>query len=227
MTMSHPRALIVADNPLSATAIRRVLREASMRDVIGFVDSNRPCGATVVELAPDVVIVDETLPHENVLARIAEIRAVLREAKIVVLSTAMDPVLLGQAIAAGADAAVCKRPDSLCLGALVREVAAGNVFHAFSSSPPAAPVAAPVPSRLTTRESEILRLVAAGASNGVIGRQLWITEQTVKFHLSNVYRKLGVANRTQASRYAFESGLLQLTTPQRIASRDVSVSVAA
>jgi DNA-binding NarL/FixJ family response regulator len=210
MTMSSPRALIVAENPLSATAIRRVLRDASMRDVIGFVDANRPCGAAVVELAPDIVIVDETRPYENVLARIAEIRAALREVKIVLLSTAMDPVLLGRAIAAGADAAVCKTPHSLCLGALVREVAAGNVFHAFSASPPVAQLPAPVLSRLTTRESEILRLVAAGASNGVIGRQLWITEQTVKFHLSNVYRKLDVANRTQASRYVYENGLVEL-----------------
>jgi DNA-binding NarL/FixJ family response regulator len=137
---------------------------------------------------------------------------VLHEVKIVLLSSAMDPVLLGQATAAGADAAVSKTPDALCLGALIREVAAGNVFHAFSAAPAVARAPAPTPSRLTTREAEILCLVAAGASNGVIGRQLWITEQTVKFHLSNVYRKLGVANRTQASRYAYETGLLELTT---------------
>ena len=67
--------------------------------------------------------------------------------------------------------------------------------------------------RLTPRELEILRLVAAGASNGRIARQLWVTEQTVKFHLSNVYRKLGVANRTEASHYAHVHELIESPRP--------------
>ena len=61
---------------------------------------------------------------------------------------------------------------------------------------------------LTTRELEILRLAAQGYTNGQIARELWVTEQTVKFHLSNTYRKLGVANRTEASRYAYVHGLV-------------------
>ena len=62
--------------------------------------------------------------------------------------------------------------------------------------------------RLTRRESEILRLVAEGKPNQGIARDLWITEQTVKYHVSNIYRKLGVANRTEASRWAQLHGLL-------------------
>ena len=61
---------------------------------------------------------------------------------------------------------------------------------------------------LTQRELEILRLVAEGHSNGELARTLWVTEQTVKFHLSNIYRKLNVANRTEASRWAQLNGLL-------------------
>jgi DNA-binding CsgD family transcriptional regulator len=61
-------------------------------------------------------------------------------------------------------------------------------------------------SDLTRREREILALVVEGKSNAAIARQLWVTEQTVKFHLSNIYRKLGVANRTAASRWAHEQG---------------------
>ena len=63
---------------------------------------------------------------------------------------------------------------------------------------------------MTARELEILRLVAAGALERRIARELCVTEQTVKFHLSNVYRKLGVANRTEASHYAHVHGLLEL-----------------
>ena len=66
---------------------------------------------------------------------------------------------------------------------------------------------------LTQRELEILRLVAEGHTNGHIARQLWVTEQTVKFHLSNTYRKLGVANRTEASRYAYVHDLVSPREP--------------
>ena len=61
---------------------------------------------------------------------------------------------------------------------------------------------------LSGRELEVLRLVAAGSTNNEIARRLWVTEQTVKFHLSNIYRKLEVANRTEASHYAHVNGLL-------------------
>ena len=62
---------------------------------------------------------------------------------------------------------------------------------------------------LTKREREILQLVAEGHSNSQLARMLWVTEQTVKFHLSNIYRKLDVANRTEASRWAQLHGLLE------------------
>ena len=65
---------------------------------------------------------------------------------------------------------------------------------------------------LTERELGILKALARGLSNHGIAKELWVTEQTVKFHLSNVYRKLGVANRTQASHYAHLHGLLHPTS---------------
>jgi DNA-binding NarL/FixJ family response regulator len=199
-------ALIVTDDPLSATAIRRCMRSGSFQDVVDrYVDARRPCSAVVAEIAPDIVIVDETGVPENALARIAEVRATLRDAKIVLLSSRMDPEVLTKATSAGADSAISKTPSSLSLGALLREVAAGNVFNAFA---PAVVAAKPI-TDLTMRELEILRLVAAGASNSEIGRQLWIAEQTVKFHLSNVFRKLGVSNRTEASHHAYVNGLLE------------------
>jgi DNA-binding NarL/FixJ family response regulator len=64
---------------------------------------------------------------------------------------------------------------------------------------------------LTDREVWMLKTLARGLSNKAIGKELWIAEQTVKFHLTNIYRKLGVGNRTQAIRYAYEHGLVQST----------------
>jgi DNA-binding NarL/FixJ family response regulator len=85
---------------------------------------------------------------------------------------------------------------------------------------PARDVGAPTAAGLTKREVEILRLAAEGYSNSELARMLWVTEQTVKFHLSNVYRKLNVANRTEASRWAQLHGLLGSTpaTPTSVAA---------
>jgi DNA-binding NarL/FixJ family response regulator len=67
---------------------------------------------------------------------------------------------------------------------------------------------------LTDRELTIIKAVARGLSNQAIGRELWVTEQTVKFHLTNVYRKLAVANRTEAARWAFAHGLVNQENDQ-------------
>ena len=89
---------------------------------------------------------------------------------------------------------------------LVGAVATGKVFHSFSIVPSKSSAAR---DGLTARELEILQMVAAGASNVRIAKTLWLAEQTVKYHLSNIYRKLGVANRTQASHYAHVHGLFE------------------
>lgn len=206
------RVLIIADNALAAEAIRRGLRHTPGFRVLGFTSGNAPCGATVAEAGPDVVVVDELRDGSVPLARIREARAAAPPAKVVLLASDMDPGRLGQASTAGIDAAVAKATQPACLGVLLREIAAGNVFHAFARTAPAA-VEAPATDLLTTRELEILQFVAAGHSNGRIAAQLWVAEQTVKFHLSNIYRKLGVTNRTEASHYAHLHGLLALGAP--------------
>jgi DNA-binding NarL/FixJ family response regulator len=117
----------------------------------------------------------------------------------------MDDDWLDEAFAAGAHAVISKTVHPVALGTLLREISQGNVVHRHQARP-VATLEEECP--LTTRELEILRLVAEGQTNGRIARQLWVTEQTVKFHLSNTYRKLGVANRTEASRYAYVHDLV-------------------
>ncbi len=199
------RALIVADHNLAAEAIRGELRHAGACDVIGYVDGRHPCDHAVATAKPDVVVIDEMTPQTPLLSRIREIRAVVPKAKLLLLTVRMDEAFLAEAVGSGIDAAVAKTMHPGSLGVLVREVARGNVFHTF------APVAVERSSDqfgLTARELEILRLVAGGLSNARIAAKLWVTEQTVKFHLSNTYRKLGVANRTEASRYAYMHDLV-------------------
>jgi DNA-binding NarL/FixJ family response regulator len=217
------RLMIVADDPLSASALRRALRAAAAFDVLdGYAEGRGPCGDAAVAHRPDVVVVDHMSSRAHTLARIGEIRAELPGAKIILLPARMEPAWVMEAAAAGANAAIAKTFRLEGLGALVREVAAGNVFHAFDAPPapprPATGSTLPMLPKLTDRELEVLRLVAAGAPNSRIAAQLWITEQTVKFHLSKVYRKLGVSNRTEASHHAYVHGLFETTPGTRIAA---------
>jgi DNA-binding NarL/FixJ family response regulator len=217
------RLMIVTDDPSSASAIRRALLSTAAFDIVeGYAEGRGSCGAAATAHRPDVVVIDHMRSRADMLARIGELRAAVPEAKIVLLSVRMESAWLTQAATAGIDAAIAKTFRLDRLGALVREVAAGNVFHAFDPAPRSSLGAAisPLPSlpALTRRELEVLRLVAEGAPNSRIAAQLWITEQTVKFHLSKVYRKLGVSNRTEASHHAYVNGLLETTPPAGLAA---------
>jgi DNA-binding NarL/FixJ family response regulator len=202
--------VIVTDNGFAAEAIRRSFRNTSGVRVAGYVDGRRACGLAVAEAQPDVVIVDEMTWSSSAVARIAEVRRAVPTAKIVALTSQPAASWLGDAVRAGAHASIAKTVQPNLIGPLIREIWEGTVHHAFA----AAPVALDEHQQLTRRELEILRLVAAGASNGRIAGQLWVTEQTIKFHLSNVYRKLGVANRTEASHYAHVHELIE--PPRRL-----------
>jgi DNA-binding NarL/FixJ family response regulator len=217
--------VIVTDNGFAAEAIRRSFRNTSGVHVAGYVDGRHACGTAVAEAQPDVVIVDEMTWAASALARISEIRAAAPSAKIIALSSQPGADWVDEAARAGAHAAIAKTVQPGTLALLVREIWAGTIHHAFVDVRAPASVArehAP----LTPRELEILRLVAAGAANAGIARELWVTEQTIKFHLSNVYRKLGVANRTEASHYAHVNGLADLRARPRTTKPDSVPSAA-
>jgi DNA-binding NarL/FixJ family response regulator len=202
------RVLIVVDNALTAEAIRREMRHVPSYRVIGYVNGRSTCAITVADAAPDLVVVDDMSERQLTLGRIREIRLAVPTAKIILLTVRMDAAWLAETAEAGIHAAICKAAPPTSVGMLIRAVATGNVFHAFERAVDQRPNFPPVP-ELTARELEILRWVAAGESNSAIARQLFVTEQTVKFHLSNIYRKLGVSNRTQASHFAYHNGLLE------------------
>jgi DNA-binding NarL/FixJ family response regulator len=130
--------------------------------------------------------------------------------KIVVLSALDDPRQVDAAFAAGANSYVLKtaRPEDLSVA--VRQLFSHSVYFATDRTETPQVLASPQhdSANLTRRELEILRLVAEGHTNAQLAKMLWVTEQTVKFHLSNIYRKLDVGNRTEASRWAQVHGLL-------------------
>jgi DNA-binding NarL/FixJ family response regulator len=206
------RLMIVADHSFVVQAIRLALRQTAGFQVVGFFDGRVPVRDALIELRPDVVLVDEMQESENALARLREAKELAPDAKSLLLSVRMDPSVLEDAFEAGAHAVLSKTVHPVSLGTLLREIAQGNVVHRAERTRATARDECP----LTDRELEILGLAAEGQTNGRIARKLWVTEQTVKFHLSNTYRKLGVANRTEASRYAYMHDLV--APSERLAS---------
>ena len=202
------RTLVVADSRFVAEMIQRSLRSDPGIDVVGCADGRTSVAHEVAAAQPAAVVFDEMADPGLALRRIREARAAVPDAKLVVLIARTDHAWLTQAVDAGADAAICKTVHPTGLAVLVRAISSGVVYHSFAPPPPSEDRPAPAPAGLTRRELEVLRQVAEGAANSQIAARLCITEQTVKFHLSNVYRKLGVANRTQASRHAHVHRLL-------------------
>jgi DNA-binding NarL/FixJ family response regulator len=127
--------------------------------------------------------------------------------KVVVLSMTTDPEQIQAAFKRGACGFVIKSIDPADLASAIRQAVNGTAFHALGL-PALNENAVARAAGLTDRELMIMKAVSRGLSNQAIGKELWVTEQTVKFHLTNVYRKLGVTNRTEAARWAFAKGLV-------------------
>jgi DNA-binding NarL/FixJ family response regulator len=202
------RLVIVADRPPVIQFVRLALRNTAGFRVLGSIDGRPSIEPVLVEARPDVVIVDEMSCFDDALARVREIAEQLPDCHIVLLASDMRSERLAAAIEAGVETVIVKGLHPVSLGTLIRETTRGSVYHRMPRELEASEAGPPLPSPLTQRELEILRLVVEGGSNGGIARKLWVSEQTVKFHLSNIYRKLGVANRTEATHYAHTMHLL-------------------
>ena len=211
------RLVVVADNSLIVEAIAIGLRKSGAFKLLGHVNARTGSIQAIVEAGPDVVLVDDLDDSDESIELVARIKAEQERVAVIVLATTMDPEWLDAIFAAGAAAAISKATHPAALATLVRETIDGHMVHVYKSSGglrAACPAGvAAEQSSLTSRELEVLQLVAGGATNGEIAQKLWVTEQTVKFHLSNVYRKLEVGNRTEASHYAHVNGLVRAPEP--------------
>jgi DNA-binding NarL/FixJ family response regulator len=206
------RLVVVAEDSLIVEAIAIALRKSGEFNLVAHLDGRSASAQGVIDASPEVVLIDETDSSEHPITLIREIKAVDENVTVIVLTLSPEAARLDEMFDAGASAAVSKATHPAALATLIRETLEGRVLHL--SKAPGQAAGAPSASAviedgvLSGRELEVLRLVAAGSTNGEIARKLWVTEQTVKFHLSNIYRKLEVGNRTEASHYAHVNGLL-------------------
>jgi DNA-binding NarL/FixJ family response regulator len=203
-------AVVVDEQPLWLEAMEQLLVRMGMT-VVGKATEAQEALDLVDELQPDVLVLDMSVGSgDEALACLRKARSAQRDLKVVALGDEAEPHDVEAAFDAGATV-YCTRtaaPDDFA--SAVRQAFDRSIYVAFGarSTPVSAPAPAADTAELTRRELEILQLVAEGHSNSQLAKMLWVTEQTVKFHLSNIYRKLDVANRTEASRWAQLHGLL-------------------
>jgi len=206
------KVLLADDHPLIIAGIRRTIDDLEDIEVVGEAHSGGELLQLVERRGPDTVLMDLNMPAAPGLSGIELIGHLRRErpeVKVVVLSACDDRPTIDAALHAGASAYVLKSAQTVDIASVLRQASSGAVFHAPSAGPAAiggAPTAPALPA-LTDRERSILAAVASGKTTSAISGDLWISEHTIKFHLTNIYRKLGVANRAGAVRYALEHGI--------------------
>lgn len=211
MQTKQKTAVVLDPHPIWLEAIGTILARMEV-EVVGTCSHTAEALELVSTHRPDVLVAShETEDEEPDLIECLRLARERHPAlKPIVLSGDDDPQHIEAALDAGAVAYVTKMAHPDDLAAAIRQSFDHSVFMAGVRLAPAAEQPAPTGDArgLTRRELEILRLVAEGYSNAQLAKMLWVTEQTVKFHLSNVYRKLDVSNRTEASRWAQVQGLL-------------------
>lgn len=207
--MTQLRIVVGDDQALMRETIRFVFDEDAGTTVVGEAES----GAALLELMKrteaDVVLLDLTMPPLDGLECLERLREEHPDVTVVVLSGCEDPRQIEAAFRRGAHGYLLKMIDPFDLPAVVRHIVEGSAFAVPR------PVQAEDPSRdwrrvLSERELSVLGYLAEGMTNKQIAGQLWLSEQTIKFHVRNVYRKLDVSSRTEALRFAHENDLVNV-----------------
>jgi DNA-binding NarL/FixJ family response regulator len=205
--MGSLKVLVADDHRLMLEAIRLVLDEADDIDVVAEATRGSQVLPLVGQTSPDVVLLDIAMPEMDGLTCLDQLQRRFPGVTVVILSGQDDPETIRSALARGAKSFIAKQIDPRDLPSALRLAAKGAVYQAMEEE-----VTPDVEERralLTPSEQRVLEALAQGLSNKAIANELFLTQQTVKFHLTNIYRKLDLANRTEAARYAYEHGLAE------------------
>jgi DNA-binding NarL/FixJ family response regulator len=216
------RVAIADDQALVRSGFRLILEARADLEVVGEAEDGLAAVALVEELAPDVILLDIRMPNLDGIEATRQIVASGSDTRILVLTTFDLDEYVYEAVRAGASGFLLKDVRPAELVDAIRVVANGNALLAptalerllarFSVTETARDGTAAT-DLLTDREAEILRLIASGLSNAEIAASLVVSETTVKTHVSNLLRKLGVRDRVQAVIAAYDAGVVQPRRP--------------
>jgi two-component system nitrate/nitrite response regulator NarL len=221
MTKGKPplRILVADDHAIFRDGLRKLLGDADDVTIIGEASNGTECVKMLAKFKPDILLLDLRMPEKDGLAVLEEVNFDSLPTKVIVLTAAEDDRDVVRAMRLGARGVVLKQSASDLLLKSIRKVADGEIWldnrmtaeviDAFKKSAEAGqrrekPL-------LSDREKEIVQLVAQGFRNREIGEKLFISEQTVKNHLHNIFDKLGVSDRLELALYAIHHRLIDQT----------------
>jgi DNA-binding NarL/FixJ family response regulator len=203
--MDRMRILIADDNRLMLEGFRRALEPVDDIDVVGVTHVGSQLLPLVERRRPEIVAVELGMRTADDESCLDAIRRISPDVKVVVLSSSSSLIDIRSALARGARAFIVKSVNPLDIPSAIRQAYDETVYHAVGRQPEPEDVLRSA--GLTQREITTLKALSRGLSNKAISQELWVTEQTVKFNLGNLYRKLGVPNRTAAASFAHTHGL--------------------
>ena len=213
------KLLIADDHALARGGLRAMLGAQDDLEVVGEAEDGAQAVDLALELRPDVVVMDIRMPKLDGIEATRRLRAHNGAPNVLVLTTFDLDEYVYEALRAGAGGFMLKDAAPSQLAEAVRTVAAGEALLApavtrrlverFVSRPPADTVRENEFAELTERELEVLKLIARGLSNAEIGAELFLSEATVKTHVTRILSKLGLRDRVQAVVRAYESGLVE------------------
>jgi DNA-binding NarL/FixJ family response regulator len=213
MTDAPVRILLADDQPLVRTGVRRVLESTTGFEVVGEAANGDDVFPRIEETAPDVLVLDLSMPGRDGFSVLEEIRRRALPLRVLVLSLHVDPSYVARAVRAGADGYLVKDTAVEDLPGAIRAVVGGQGFYssraqrALTAAVRGGPTDEAFAS-LTAREVEVLRRVASGRSSKEIGAELFISARTVESHRASLARKLKLNSVADLTRFAIERGLL-------------------
>jgi DNA-binding NarL/FixJ family response regulator len=208
------RLLIADDHSLLRDGLKKILALQQDIEVLADAADGREALRLAVQLRPDIVLMDINMPQLNGIEATRLITANCPEARVIALTIHDEEEYVHELIRAGVSAYLLKDIDAGSLVETIRAVFRGEaVFHPKVTRKLLDEVqrqGSQETERLSQRETEVLTLLACGRSNREIAHELFISEKTVKFHITNIFRKIGVSDRTQAALYAVKNRLVKL-----------------
>jgi NarL family two-component system response regulator LiaR len=213
------RILLADDHSVVRQGLKMFLGLDEDLEVVGEAKNGQEAVRLATELRPDVVLMDLLMPVMDGIAATGAIRQELPDTEVIALTSVLEDASVVSAVRAGAIGYLLKDTESDALVRAIKAAAAGQVQLAPEAQARLMrEVRSPDgPEQLSERETDVLRLVAAGRANKEIARELGIGEKTVKTHVSSILAKLGLMSRTQAALHAVRIGLAPAAgaAPQR------------
>ncbi len=208
--------LIVDDHPMILSGLQQIFKKQPDFTIVGGAENLAQLETILKEASPTIILMDIEMPHGDGIEATAYVRKQSPASKVVIFTGYDNPDLIFRAVKAGAVGYLLKNARATDILDTLRKVAAGEIvlnpeiagkfLREFQRDQETEELRQIVRT-LTTREDEVLRLVATGANNKEIGHRLFISELTVKMHLASIFRKLQVNDRTKAAVLALKAGL--------------------